>query len=143
MKASMIGTSQPAKFTIHRASVTPWGSHPKSWAAEWTGLTVSTPMTSLPTSRQGAPTWACSERPDGPCLSHGRIDRRYHRRKAPPQRIAPAHGRSYRVVGAADGNLGSAARHQFVARRAEACVRGDAAERDAHLRSQGRHTAKI
>ena len=43
------------------------------------------------------------------------------------------------VAGAADGDGGRAARHQFVARRAGAGVPGHAGERHAHLRGQIRH----
>ena len=51
-----------------------------------------------------------------------RPGRHRHREHAAAQRIAPAHRRSHRVAGAADGDLGGVARHQLVARRTAAGI---------------------
>ena len=72
-----------------------------------------------------------------------RAGRHRHREHAAAQRAAPAHRRSQRVAGAADGDLGGAAGHLQLARRAGAGVRGHAGERDAHLRGQVRHPASL
>ena len=68
-----------------------------------------------------------------------RPGRHRHREYAAAQRIAPAHRRSHRGAGAADGDVGSAAGHQLVARRAGAGFQRDAGECDAHLRGEIRH----
>jgi GAF domain-containing protein len=47
-----------------------------------------------------------------------RPSRHRHRERAAAQRAAPAHRRSDRIVGAADGDCGCVARHQLVTRRA-------------------------
>ena len=51
-----------------------------------------------------------------------------HRERAAAQRAAPAHRRSHRVAGAADGDVGGAAGHLKLARRAGAGVRRHAGE---------------
>ena len=68
-----------------------------------------------------------------------RPGRHRHREHAAAQRTAPAHRRSERVAGAADRDLGGAEGHHQFARRTGAGVRGDAGERDPHLRGQVRH----
>ena len=68
-----------------------------------------------------------------------RPGRHRHREHPAAQRAAPAHGRSERGAGAADRDLGGAAGHLQLARRAGAGVPGHAGERDADLRGQVRH----
>ena len=72
-----------------------------------------------------------------------RPGRHRHREHAAAQRAAPAHRRSHRVAGAADRDLGGAAGHLQLARRAGAGVPGHAGERDAHLRGQVRHAVPL
>src|SRR5262249_30949089 len=60
--------------------------------------------------------------------------RHRHREHAAAQRAAAAHRRSERVAGAADRDLGGAARHFELTRRAGAGVPCHARERDARLR---------
>ena len=55
--------------------------------------------------------------------------RHRHREHAPAQRAAPAHRRSDRVAGAADGDVGNPASHQQFAQRHAAGVRRHRAER--------------
>ena len=62
------------------------------------------------------------------------------RERAAVRRGAGAHARVVRGAGAADGDLGGAAGHLELARRARACVRGHAGERDAPLRGQVRQS---
>ena len=72
-----------------------------------------------------------------------RPGRHRHREHAAAQRIASAHGRSHRIAGAADRNVGSAERHQFVARRAGTGISGHAGECRQNLPSQVRLYASI
>ena len=53
------------------------------------------------------------------------------------------HARRSRVAGAADRHRRRAASHLELARRAGAGIRGDAGERDAHLRGQVRHVYRV
>ena len=70
-----------------------------------------------------------------------RAGRHRHREHAAAQRVAPAHRRSHRIAGAADGDLRGAEGHLQLARRAGAGVQRHAGERDAHLRGQVRNDA--
>ena len=62
-----------------------------------------------------------------------------HRERAAVRRGAGAHARAQRIAGAADRDLRGAEGHLQLARRAGAGFRGDAGERDPHLRGEVRH----
>ena len=65
------------------------------------------------------------------------------RERAAVRRGAGAHGGTLRGAGAADRDLGGARHHLELARRARACIRGFAGERDPHLRSQVWHAVLV
>ena len=80
---------------------------------------------------------------DRTCEQFRQAGRHRHREHAAAQRAAPAHGRSDRGAGAADGDVGSAEESSLVRPASLSRCSSHAGERDPDLRRQVRHSVPV